>query len=82
MGFGSILWIFEHSNEQKTSLNAVICILCLFYLCISCAAIILRIKLSIIILGGIFPLTSPTKILGDVSPASPAGLTPVQAAAL
>jgi len=32
----------------------------------------------VIILGEIFPLTSPpTKILGDVSPASPAGLTPV-----
>ena len=32
----------------------------------------------VIIMGGIFPLTSsPTKILGDVSPASPAALTPV-----
>ena len=35
------------------------------------------IRKYVIILGGIFPLTSPTKILGDVSPASPAGLTPV-----
>ena len=36
------------------------------------------IRKYIIILGGIFPLTfPPTKILGDVSPASPAGLTPV-----
>jgi len=36
------------------------------------------IRTYIIILEGIFSLTSlPTKILGDVSPASPAGLTPV-----
>ena len=32
----------------------------------------------VIILAGIFPLTSPQpKYWGDVSPASPAGLTPV-----
>ena len=36
------------------------------------------IRKYVIILGRIFPLTSPpTKILGDVSPASPAGLPPV-----
>jgi len=30
-------------------------------------------------IGGIFPLTSPNQNIGDVSPASPAGLTPVRA---
>ena len=35
------------------------------------------IRKYVTILGGVFPLTSPhLKILGDVSPASPAGLTP------
>ena len=33
----------------------------------------------VIILAGIFPLTSPNQnIGGDVSPASPAGLTPME----
>ena len=39
------------------------------------------IRKCVIILGGIFPLTSPQpKYWGDVSPASPAGLTPVMTA--
>ena len=36
-------------------------------------------KYVIILGGGIFPLTSPNQNIGDVSPASPAGLTPVRA---
>ena len=35
------------------------------------------IRKYVIVLAGIFPLTSPNQNIGDMSPASPAGLTPV-----
>jgi len=63
-------WIFEQNNAWKTPLNAVIGRGRLILVC--------YIRTYVIILVGIFPLTSPNQNIGeDVFPASPAGLTPV-----